>query len=442
MRFVLRLFLLIAIGAALTTCRRADGIAADPYAAEAERLLLDYLRIDTTNPPGNETRGAEFLLRQFRQAGIDARLIGSDPMRQSLYARLDAPTSTNALLLLHHIDVVPSDAESWSVPPFAGKTSGGYVWGRGALDSKSLGIAHLMAMLELKRSGAVLDRDVIFLAAADEEGGSRRGCEELLASHAELFAGVTEVLNEGGTNRTIVDYVSEWGIEVHQKVPLWLRLRVRGPSGHAALPPSDPTSIEVLADVIRDLGSIVTPRVVVPELARQMSMSRRAAIEDALTRDTIVVTSVHAGTTVNSLPREAVADVDCRLVPGSSPDVLLQRIRESIKSRAEVEVLLRDEGAPSSPIDTPLYRHLARELGRAEKKSAVVPTVIAGTTDSRFFRRRGIPAYGFSPFKVNYYDFNVHAVDERIRLSFFHEGVRLMRQVVRSYVTMPGTKKN
>jgi acetylornithine deacetylase/succinyl-diaminopimelate desuccinylase-like protein len=188
---------------------------------EAEDALVSYLRIDTTNPPGNETAGAQFLQQLFAKDGIDAQLIGSNPARQSIYARLSSGTSEKALLLLHHIDVVPVAMNEWSKPPFSGLRSNGYIWGRGALDIKSLGIAEAMAMIDLKRRHAALKRDIIYLGVADEELGGLHGCKELLEKHPELFSNVGFVLNEAGYNETIVDKITFWGIEVQQKVPLF-----------------------------------------------------------------------------------------------------------------------------------------------------------------------------------------------------------------------------
>ena len=133
---------------------------------------------------------------------IDAKLVGSNPARQSIYARLSSGTNEKALVLLNHIDVVPVAANEWTKPPFSGLRSGGYIWGRGALDMKSIGIAELMAMIDLKRRHTPLRRDIIFLGVADEELGGLHGCKELIETHPELFANVGYVLNEGGYNET------------------------------------------------------------------------------------------------------------------------------------------------------------------------------------------------------------------------------------------------
>src|SRR5438105_4020634 len=223
--------------AASLNCRKASGSEDKRNEREAEAALIAYLRIDTTNPPGNETGGARFLQQLLAREGIEAKLIGSNPARQSVYARIASGSNEKALLLLHHIDVVPSAAAEWTKPPFGGVQSGGYIWGRGALDMKSIAIAELFAIADLKRRNVPLRRDIIYLGVADEELGGLHGCRELLETHPELFTNVGFVLNEAGYNETIVDKVSFWGIEVQQKVPLFLRIHMKGTAGHSASPP-------------------------------------------------------------------------------------------------------------------------------------------------------------------------------------------------------------
>ena len=217
LRVLLLAFLLLILSP--FECRRARGVEEDPLDAEAQKNLVDYLRIDTSNPPGHETDAPATVAGRF------AELVGSDMQRMSVYARLSSGTNEKALLLLHHIDVVPAVLTEWTKPPFGGTIDGGYIWGRGALDMKSIGIAELMAFIELKRRNVPLKRDVIFLGVADEEMGGAKGTKWLLDTRPDLFANVGYVLNEGGYNDTIVDRVSFWGIEVQQKLPLWIRLQ-------------------------------------------------------------------------------------------------------------------------------------------------------------------------------------------------------------------------
>ena len=442
------------------TCRRATGVSEDPMDREATDALVRYLRIDTSNPPGNETAGARYLQSLLQKEGIPSQLIGSNPARQSVYARLRSGTNEKALLLLHHIDVVPVAPEEWTRPAFAGLQQGGYIWGRGALDIKSLGIAELMALLELHRTKAPLRRDVILLGVADEELGGLHGCKELIEQHPELFADVGYVLNEGGYNETIVDKVAFWGIEVQEKVPLWLRLHFRGAGGHAASPPDDGGTVAHMLRALAAVSRIETPYRLTPAVDRyfkalgQTKHDARGATMLALREpldvdrvkktlspgyrsllhDTIAITHLVAGTTVNAMPSRGTADVDIRLLPDEKTDAMLENVKSAVGKDAEVEVLLAGEPVAESPTGNELYRDLVTTMQQSQPGSAVAPVVSAGTSDSRFFRARGVVAYGIAPFKVNYYDADtVHGSDERIRARFFTEGVRLTRKIVSAF---------
>lgn len=445
----------------LFSCRQAEGVAQDPLDREAEEAFVAYLKIDTTNPPGNETAGAVFLRDLLAKDGIPARLVGSDPKRQAVYARLDSPSTEKALMLVSHIDVVPADASSWTQPPFGGVRSGGYIWGRGALDTKSLTIAQAFSLIDLKRRGAALRRDVVFLAVPDEELGGLRGTRELLEQHPELFSDVGFVLNEGGTSETVVDKVRFWGLEVQQKLPLWLRVTCEGAGGHGATPADDGGAAEKLVRVLGAIDAIETPYRLEPSVARAFAAAVRvrkdprgaslrfvrepldvAAIERELPpgyrnllRDTITITRLDAGSVVNVIPQKAIAEIDVRLLPDGDPDAMLARIREAVGKKGTVEVLLKGEPSPESPSGGELFDTLAKAMRESAPGSVVAPIVAAGTTDSRYFREKGMVAYGIAPFKVNYYDADsVHGTDERIRSQFFAEGTRLMRRIVKDFV--------
>ena len=453
--------IIVAVFLAPLHCRRAGGVERDPVEREAEENLVNYLRIDTSNPPGNESAGARFLQQLLIKEGIEARLVGDDPARQSVYARLASGSNEKALLLLHHIDVVPADAARWTKPPFGGVRANGYIWGRGALDLKSLGIVELMALIDLKRRRLPLRRDVVLLGAADEELGGLHGCKELLEKHPELFANVGYVLNEGGTNETIVDKVTFWGIEVQEKVPLWLRLTFKGPPGHSAAPPDGGGSVGSMIRALDTIQKIETPYRLTPAVQRGFRAlgatkvgEKREVLRDirepldvariervlpagyrVLLHDTIAVTRIDTGACANCIPAAATAHVDIRLLDDESPDAMLAKVKAALPEKGvSVDVLLAAAPVAESPSDTDLFAALAAAMKKAEPDSKVAPFVSAGTSDSRWFRARGIAAYGIAPFKVNYYDADtVHANDERIRQRFFGEGVRLMRAIVEEF---------
>lgn len=441
-------------------CRKADGVQKDPVESEAEEAFVAYLKIDTTNPPGGETAGAKYLQQLLVKEGIEARLVGANPARQGVYARLKSNNTTEkALLLLSHIDVVPADAARWTNPPFAAVRSGGYIWGRGALDIKSLTIAQLMALVDLKRRNVPLKRDVVFLAVPDEEQGGLQGAGALLEQSPDLFDNVGFVLNEGGSTETVVDHVTVWAIETQQKVPLWLRITSEGMAGHAASPPDGSGAIAKLMRALTAIEKIETPYRLAPDVASAVAVAKKirkdpgasklAPITEPLDpaklaalppgyrnmlRDTIAITRINAGTSTNVIPATASADVDIRLLPDVQPMQMVARVRQAIGEDAELEVLLSGHATAATPTDTELYRVVSQAMQKAERNSTVIPIVGLGTSDSRFFRARGIPAYGIAPFKVNYYDADgIHGTDERIRARFFSDGVRLMRQIVRDF---------
>ena len=457
--------LLVLVMVASLSCRKLEGVEQDPLAREAEEALVQYLRIDTSNPPGNETAGAKFLQQLLAKEGIEARLVGSDPNRQSVYARLASGTNEKALVLMHHIDVVPAVASEWTRPPFSGVQSGGYIWGRGALDVKSLGIAQLMAIVDLKRRNVPLARDIIYLGVADEELGGIHGCKQLLDRHPDLFVNAGFVLNEGGYNETIVDKVTFWGIETQQKTPLWLRVTAQGLPGHAASPPDGGGTVATLLRSLARVMEVPTPYRLTPEVARYFHEAGKTRTDvrgeilrtirepldvaridkdlppgyKSLLRDTIVVTRISGGSAVNSIPATASADIDIRLLPGSDRRDMLEKVTAAAGKDVKVEVLLDGDTAPESSADTDLFRVLARAMKEDEPGSAVAAVVGAGTSDSRYFREKGVAAYGIAPFKVNYYDAdNVHGNDERIRARFFSEGVVLMRRIVVDFCSRKG----
>ena len=441
-------------------CREAEGVAEDPIDHEAEENLVGYLKVDTSNPPGNETNGARYLQQLLAKEGIEAKLVGSNPNRQSVYARLSSGSNEKALLLLHHIDVVPVAPSEWTKPPFGGLRSNGYIWGRGALDIKSLGIAELMAFIDLKRRKVPLRRDVIYLGVADEELGGALGARELLEKNPDLFANIGFVINEAGYNETIVDKVAFWGIEVQQKVPLFLRIHMSGPPGHSASPPDGGGTLVKLMSILEEVRKIPTPYRLTPAVDRYFKMLAKTKVDEkgevlrslrepldvqriekvlppgyrSLLRDTIAITRINGGVCPNCLPAKAFADVDIRLLDDQTTDAMIAKVKALVPKGGEVEVLLAGQPAPESSTDTELYRVLVAAMTKAEPGSSAAPVVSAGTSDSRYFRQRGIVAYGIAPFKVNYYDADtVHGADERIRARFFSEGVRLTRTIVHDF---------
>lgn len=430
---------------------------------EALEWLRGYLRIETANPPGNEGPAASYLARILHREGIATRLLVTPQGRTNLYARLTAREPKGGpLVLLHHMDVVPP-GEGWTRPPWEGKIADGRMWGRGAIDAKSLGISHLAAIVELRRRSAALSRDVIFLAVADEETGGGQGTGWLLAEHADLFSGTAGVLNEGGSNRAAADRLFWWGVEVAQKRPLWLRVETRGRGGHGSTyNPSSATHQLVVglanlftersemrltraaADYFRAIArfhgeafrrvfgapDLVT---VEREFQRMLEDDRAAQVllpgMTAFFRDTLQITGLETTTSsVNVVPRQASALLDIRLLPDTPVEDMLSRLRRGLGRNPTIDVLLSSPPTAPSAVDTDIYRALEKALG---PEAPVVPSFITGTTDSRYFRERGIPAYGFSPFVLSGEEVRgIHGPDESIPVDDFRQGLETMRRVV------------
>jgi acetylornithine deacetylase/succinyl-diaminopimelate desuccinylase-like protein len=438
--------------------------AAPSLADEATSWLQGYLRIDTTNPPGNEARAAAYLAQILHSEGVATRLLVTPDGRTNLYARLAATEpESDTLILLHHMDVVAA-GDGWTHDPLSAELSKGKIWGRGAIDAKSLGIAHLAAFINTKRSNRPRKRELIFLAVADEESGGQEGARWLLEEHAALISNnVAGVLNEGGSNRVISERLLWWGIEVAQKRPLWVRATAHGRGGHgSAYNPGSATHrllVGLAEFVLEEPESRVTveTRQYFAAIAPFHSQGFRdvfgaedlQTVQDrfrvalaggssrpvlmpgmmAFFQDTIQITSVQGSSeTVNVVSEEASALIDIRLLPDTKTDDVLDRLRETLGRGVSVDVLLRSPITPSSSTETPIFEALRRTLG---SEAPVIPALITGTTDSRYFRERGIPAYGFSPFVLSGEEARgIHGPNESIPLAKFTQGLATMIRVV------------
>ena len=428
---------------------------------EAAGLLSQYLRINTTNPPGNELVAARWLAAVLRREGIVAQVFEPAPGKANLYARLRGDGSARPLILLNHMDVVLASPEYWQVDPFSGAVRGGYIWGRGALDMKGEGIVQLMTLLILKRAGVPLKRDIIFLATSDEEIGAGVGAGWFAQHHADLIRGAEFLINEGGTIRANerggVDY---YGVGTTEKSPFWLDMTARGTPGHGSRPTPD-NPVHRLVRALDRIAEWRTPLVVTPAVERYFrdlasvqsdSLRRlwfadiRAALRDsaavraitgdltynALLRNTISITGLKGSDKTNVIPPLATAVLDVRLLPGQEPAAFLVELERVVGDTA---VTFRPQGpnwpATESPTDTELFRAIDA-AARARHPGALVTTpMLAGFTDSHYFRRLGIASYGLGPFPLTVSDSRgVHGNDERLSLEALRFGVRFLYDIV------------
>lgn len=438
---------------------RSEVLDWETLGEEAVSYLSQYLQLDTSNPPGNEIQAARFFKAIFDREGIESRIVESAPGRGNIYARLKGDGSKRPIILLHHLDVVPADRRFWSVDPFGGVVKDGYVWGRGALDDKGMGIQELMTMLILKRQGMPLKRDVIFLGTADEEAGGMYGAGFMVKEHRDLFKDAEFVLNEGGWIALRDGKVWYYGVTVSEKTPLWLKLTATGTPGHGSMPRSDSAVNKLVAALYR-LMSYQSPFKVVPDVQRFYAdladlepSPRRERWKDlknslqdptfaaefardlranATVRNTISITMLEGSNKVNVIPPQASAQVDTRLLPGEDPEAFLAELKRVMNDDTiRIETILSFPPT-SSPTDTELFQAI-REVAQAHDPGAVVTTpLLMGFTDCHFFREVGIHCYSFWPLKLTDRDLAlIHGNDERVSVENVKFGTRILYDIVK-----------
>jgi acetylornithine deacetylase/succinyl-diaminopimelate desuccinylase-like protein len=437
---------------------------------EIERKATDYLsrylQIDTTNPPGNEIEGARFLQGLLGQEGIASDIIESEPNRANLIARIKGNGSKAPLLLLSHIDVVSVEEEKWSHPPFSGKVVDGEIWGRGALDCKSLGIMELIALVLLQQNCPSLTRDIIMAATADEEKGGTLGVGWLCKNRSE-FDEVKTVINEGGgvgiarrTNNYYCCQVAEKGVS-------WVRLLFKGSPGHASIPRED-NCILALGQSLDRIRRHRSPAKITSamekfiegfsddvELAPVFDRIRkdpdgadevlkgvsdrglRQLLETKI-RNTFVPTMVKGGEKTNVIPSECSCELDCRMLPGESPEGIVKELEMILEGIPGFSLHTNQSSAATeSSTSHELYRIFEEALHCHDPKAKLVPFISSGATDSRFFRSDDVAAFGFAPLLVNggladYQDL-LHGHNERISQDNLLFGIKVLFDTVRRY---------
>jgi acetylornithine deacetylase/succinyl-diaminopimelate desuccinylase-like protein len=430
-------------------------------AARAPDLLARYIRIDTSNPPGNEIEGARFLADLLEAEGITTSILESEPGRASLYARLPGTGRRKALLLLNHIDVVPVDRSEWHHEPYGGEIEDGVVYGRGALDCKGVAVAQLLAMIALKRAGDFLDRDLVFLATADEETGGRLGAGWLIDEHFDLLRDVEFVLNEGGFIHRDPGKPLIYNLNAAEKAPCWFRVTAQGEPGHASRPPAA-TAVTRLVEALGRLVSWRPPIEVGPIVAgyyagyadidpanarryRDLERSlqtdkdfRHAFISDpgaaALVRDTLTPTVLHASSKTNVVPATAWAEVDSRLLPGHECAKFLNMVRARVADVPQVRIDPAGVSFPASesPLENELTAAVERVAAAEGERAVVLPGLLTGFTDSHWFRERGVAAYGFAPIEATPEQRHaIHGPEESVGAIALEKGVERLVRLIR-----------
>lgn len=447
-----------------TAQRASESIPADrldEYSDRAVDWLHEYLRIDTTNPPGHEIRAAAFLKKILEQEGIENQVFEYAPGRADLVAWLPHSSSSGErpLILLNHMDVVSSDASHWKVPPFSGAIVDGSMYGRGAQDMKGEGLAQLMVMVMLKREKIPLRRDVIFLAVSDEEAAGT-GTDWFIAHHRDLLRNAEFLINEGGENLVENGKVKYIGVDVGEKSPFWLHVVAHGRPGHGSRPIRDsaPNRLVRALDRIIHYPTPLKMLPIVEEFLREMApyesgarqkefLNMNRAIQDKkfqkeietdeslnfLLRDTISLTMLGASEQTNVIPPEAWANLDVRLLPGEDPKQFLDSIRKVV---ADPEVTIEPENqefrpANYSPTNTALFDAIRQVSAQYFPRTPIVPRLTSGYTENQRYRPLGIHCYGFSPYTATQEEGSTeHSNDERIRVEEIRRGPRVLYDVV------------
>lgn len=421
---------------------------------EALEIFVRYLQIDTSNPPGNEKPAARFLGALCESEGIAVEYIETAPEREVLVARLGGDGSKRPIMLCNHTDVVPVEAQYWTMPAFEGLVTDGRIYGRGAVDMKGCGVMQLIAFLLLKRQGVPLKRDVVFCAVPDEEAGSDWGMV-WLCEHRPDVVDVEFELSEGGggTTRFGREETKLFSIATNEKDICWLKLTAVGRPGHGSVPHADNSAVylvqalnrlvewerpltftpdtEAYVERLSEAGLLPRDRTEVEERIRQSPEMQ------AMFVNTLNLTMLNAGIKANVIPARSEAVIDCRLLPGQTKEDWIRQVRERIADdRVEVELYSPDQGEPERvPWDTELFRTINDVVKEAMEDAVVVPGMTIGGTDNRFLRAMGIPAYGFIPCLLSPEERRgFHGNDEFMTVENFQMGCELMYEIVRRMV--------
>jgi len=435
-------------------------------AREAQQWLVDLVKINTTNPPGNEDAAAKYIASVLAKEGIQAELLPTVAGRSAVVARLRStivPDPSKALLLVAHMDTVGVDRAKWSVDPYGGIIKDGYLYGRGSLDDKSMVAANLAAFIALKRANRNLNRDIIFLATADEEQFGDASLKILITKYWDKFA-AGFALNEGGMLMVKNNKVQYVGIQASEKVAMNVNVIATGKGGHASTPTKENPVLH-LAAALEKIGNYNAP-VHLTSIVRRYFEGLAAIEEDevakwlrvvdtpdrgehaqrflsdadpmwnSMMRDTVAPTMLQAGVRANVIPSEARAVLNIRLIPGDSSEALLSELRKAVND-PQVKLEPQPDGglaAPNSSIETDFYNLITKVSAQEFGGAPVLPFMSTGATDSSQLRLHNVQAYGLRPFPLTQDDSRrVHGDDERMPLAAFAKGIDFETRIVAEF---------
>ena len=430
---------------------------------DAVATMSRYVQFDTTNPPGNEMPAALWLRDQIQSRNItsDIKIHEPVPGRGLVVARIAGTETLKPLMINHHIDVVAADPAQWTHPPFAGKVADSFVWGRGTLDTKGLGVMFLLALEALIKEGTRFRRPVVFTAVPDEEPGGTNGMRWLVENH-EKEIDPEWVWDEGsGGLKDVFGKGVMFAIAVAEKQIYRVRLIAAGDPGHGSMPHNNSATVTLLQALTR---IIETPRplrvddaasMMFRELAptqkfpasfmlRHLShplvlmLAGKALARDKFTnavlRDTVSPNVIKAGYQINVIPEQAVAELDCRLLPSTKAEEFRRWLNSRIADgRIKIEMIQTSSPSGIAPTDSPFYQVVSQAVKKCSPDAGVFPLLMAGATDGRYWRERGYPAYGFTPIILERTDLNrVHGIDERISMDNLLLGIKMTKDIIRT----------
>jgi acetylornithine deacetylase/succinyl-diaminopimelate desuccinylase-like protein len=410
------------------------------------KLLQEYIRFDTSNPPGNELAAAQWLAGLIREGGVEAEVIESGPGRGNVYARIRGKREGTGLLLLHHIDVAPANPDGWDHPPFAAEIHHDQLFGRGAADMKGAGIVFLHAFLDVVRSGQQPEHDVVFLAVADEETGSRFGMEWLVQNRPDVIEGVRYALNEGGITEMTEERVTYYGIEIGTKVQVAVQVvaptREQLQRARIALEPwftPDREPGRILPEVREFFKDVAPLRVeFADDLADIDGTIAKGKFWDLpigyreLTQNNVFAQGIRPAANGGFQMRTLLMNL-----PDEDPDERIAWLAEKVRPfGARIGEVERKEGpVPMASAKTPFFDLLKAEASKTFGCPAGTEILNRSWNDSRFLRHRGVSAYGINPFPIDFFQAEaIHGPNERVRVEYFVKGVEFTRGLVRRYV--------
>lgn len=457
-RYIL-LFIAVCCGTNLSTAQAARPVLnAEQAQSEATHFLQELIRIDTQDPPGNESKVARYLQGVLQSEGIEGKILDTVPGRASIVARLKGDGSERPLLLMGHEDVVPVDRARWTVDPFAGLERDGMIWGRGAADDKAADAANLEVFLQLKRMKIPLKRDVIFLSEASEEASSNAGMPVLVEKYWNDLA-CEFALNEGGGSLVEGGNIKYMGVATAEKLPRGVFLETTGSSGHGSVPRVD-NAVTHLAAAVAKAGTWETPsrlnettreffrrlatisppeeaawyrNVLDPKVQAELRVKKPQYY--SMLRTSVVPTMLKAGIKENVIPPVAEGTLDIRALPGEDLPKFREMLAEVIHD-PQVKVVPEDytnsmPAAPVSSLNTEMFRALESAQKEVAPDAVTLPVMTTGATDSSFLRTKGVSAYGIGVPKTEEESRTVHGNDERIEVRELGVFVRyLFRAVV------------